>query len=1261
MRRALWRPYTMHRRVRWLALAALLIPLRPGALAALPSEGLFARTNLVAWCIVPFDTRKRTPEQRAELLEQLGVKRLAYDWRSEHVPTFDAEIAALDRRGIELTAWWFPAALNDEARAILDCLRRHGKHPQLWVTMGTEPEPDPARLAGKINGAVETLGPICDAAAGLGSTVALYNHLGWFGEPTNQVVVIQRLRAAGHTNVGSVYNFHHAHAHIDDFAAQLALLKPHLLAVNLNGMVWRGDQAGRKIIPLGTGDEELRMMRELVASGWKGPVGILGHTEEDAGEKLRKELAGLERLAPLASQPPGPPPVRTPPQSALPAAEGALVGTPEGTVLDARVSGIVMDGLPEYRRPPFTVEARVRLAGGDGWNILAASESKASPTHWELYTFAGAGDLSFYAPGMSPDTVRSGIRITDGAWHEVAVDVGTQAVALKVDGREVARRTVAWGHVADPAAAPVSVGRLVEGGLGCDGWIAWVRLRKDAGTSHETWSLAPWTTLSAATPADAKRLPTTSSLAPVAPSHPVVGARRGTGEPPASGREPGTQAENDWVDNRWQETDIGPFLASNLRLSSGPALAKGLTVKVGDAGDAAMAYDTATASLRAAWTGGFLKLDPARFGLIGMPRPAAESQLLLPATPAWGRSEIRMRGWWTHDRRTVLEYTVDGVKVREMPWADPTPVGAVFFRDFAFGPRTRALALTVASNAPAGISPTIATDSSQGVATDGTRTGRETTRHLWIRDGVAQVTTVLGRVDPVGVTLAGFQVDIPAGAAETLLGVAMWTGPERDLAAYLEWEKRHFELFPVAPSARAGAAKWAELRTTGQRGADTDFLAVDTLTLPYDNPWKALLFASGVDLAPEGAAYVCTIHGDVWRVTGIDDALRELRWKRFATGLFQPLGLKVRDGEVFVLGRDRITRLRDTNGDGEADFHESFFDGIATSTGGHDYVTCLETDSSGNFYYVDPAGVHRVSADGRSMETLATGFRNPNGMGVSPDGRVVTVAPQQGTWTPSSFIAETHPGGYYGYGGPKVTPTRPLGYDTPLCWIPHSVDNSSGSQVWVPAGHWDALGGQMLHLLWGRCGMMLALRDTGGGGAGPALQGAVVPLPVKFLSGPNRGSFHPKDGSLFVAGSTGWQTSAVKDGSLQRVRFTGKRMALPVGFRVRSGGLEVTFSIPVDRATAEDPGSYGFKQWNYRYAEAYGSKDWSVANPDREGRDEVAVKSVRLQPDGRTVSVEIPGLQPVMQWELRYNVDAADHGRPLRGSVWGTINAIPGR
>ena len=122
--------------------------------AALPSEGLFSKTNLVAWCIVPFDTQKRSPEARAEMLERLGIHRLAYDWRAEHIPTFDAEVAAMRKHHIDITAWWFPAALNGEAKAILDCIERNQIHPQLWVTMGTEPESEATRLEQKIQAAV---------------------------------------------------------------------------------------------------------------------------------------------------------------------------------------------------------------------------------------------------------------------------------------------------------------------------------------------------------------------------------------------------------------------------------------------------------------------------------------------------------------------------------------------------------------------------------------------------------------------------------------------------------------------------------------------------------------------------------------------------------------------------------------------------------------------------------------------------------------------------------------------------------------------------------------------------------------------------------------------------------------------------------------------------------------------------------------------------------------------------------------------------
>jgi glucose/arabinose dehydrogenase len=497
---------------------------------------------------------------------------------------------------------------------------------------------------------------------------------------------------------------------------------------------------------------------------------------------------------------------------------------------------------------------------------------------------------------------------------------------------------------------------------------------------------------------------------------------------------------------------------------------------------------------------------------------------------------------------------------------------------------------------------------------------------------------------------------LPPASEGRRIRAILWQGPAEQLVA-AETAINALAATPIdnpTVLAQSGPQHWPVLTTQGQRDADTDFLAVDTLTAPYDNPSKALFFFSGVDLTSDQTLYACTIHGDVWRVTGVNDSLQRLEWKRYATGLFQPLGLKVRNNEVFVLGRDRITRLQDLNHDGEADHYESFCDRIETSTEGHDYVTSLEVDNAGNFYYVDPKGVHKVTPDGRTMETVATGWRNPNGMGVSPDGKVITVAPQQGTWTPSSVISEVKVGGYYGYGGPKTSPARPLGYDTQLCWIPHSVDNSSGSQVWIPANTWGPLGGQLLHLLWGRSGMMLVLRDTVDG----VQQGAVVPLPAKFQSGPNRATFNPVDGHLYVAGSTGWQTNARKDGSIHRVRYTAKPASLPIGWHVEPDALIVRFNQPVEKSTAEDPGSYGIKQWNYRYSQDYGSKDWSVQDPTREGRDNVDVKSATLLPDGRSVRLVIPGLKPVMQMEVKYNLDVVGGGKPMRGQFWLSINRV---
>ncbi len=184
-----------------------------------------------------------------------------------------------------------PTTLNDEAKQALALCQRHGVTPQLWVNG---------------NG-----GPIAvaHAAAEAGCQVALYNHGSWYGEPENAVAIVEALKAQGVANVGLVYNLHHGHGHLDRLEKVLPRMLPHLLCFNLNGMDAGGDAVGRKILPLGAGSEDLRVLRVLRASGYSGPVGILNHTDADAEGRLLDNLDGLAWLVPqLDDAPPGPKP-----------------------------------------------------------------------------------------------------------------------------------------------------------------------------------------------------------------------------------------------------------------------------------------------------------------------------------------------------------------------------------------------------------------------------------------------------------------------------------------------------------------------------------------------------------------------------------------------------------------------------------------------------------------------------------------------------------------------------------------------------------------------------------------------------------------------------------------------------------------------------------------------------------------------------------------------------------------------------------------
>jgi hypothetical protein len=258
---------------------------------------VFARTNLVAWCIVPFDGKNRSPAERAAMLKRLGFTKAAYDWRDQHVPSFEEEILQYRKHGIEYLAFW---GTHDKA---FELFAKYDLHPQIWQTAAS---PNAPTQQERVARAVKDLLPLVERTAKLKCKLGLYNHGGWGGEPENLVAVCKVLREQHKaTHVGIVYNLHHGHEHIADFGAALARMKPYLLCLNLNGMSAKGPQ----ILQLGAGDADVKLLKIIADSGYAGPIGIIGHTGDDVEARLRDNLDGLDWIVPqLSGRPPGPRP-----------------------------------------------------------------------------------------------------------------------------------------------------------------------------------------------------------------------------------------------------------------------------------------------------------------------------------------------------------------------------------------------------------------------------------------------------------------------------------------------------------------------------------------------------------------------------------------------------------------------------------------------------------------------------------------------------------------------------------------------------------------------------------------------------------------------------------------------------------------------------------------------------------------------------------------------------------------------------------------
>jgi hypothetical protein len=690
---------------------------------------------------------------------------------------------------------------------------------------------------------------------------------------------------------------------------------------------------------------------------------------------------------------------------------------------------------------------------------------------------------------------------------------------------------------------------------------------------------------------------------------------------------------------RWMATDLGPVFSSTIQVRE--MVPKAIAVRVGEGPiAAAVCYDQDLGRVAGGWTGGFVLIDPGRDALLGNDRFAGELRFRSPELPGWAEpgdetdprmgvrrkagplphGRIRYAGIYFHGPRTVLSWTLGAARILEHPWAVAVDGAVVFTRSF----RIRGL------------------EKPQRV-------------RLAVREKNGPDAALVGQAGDVRLasTDTTLAVDVPAGdSAFTVL-----VGPSAALPAAREAS------FPDPETlTKGGPRTWSETLTTkGKRGAGDGAFVIDTLVPPFDNPWKSILHFGGHDFFSDGTAAICTMEGDVWKVSGIDDALEAVRWQRIATGLYHPLGLKIVKDVIHVLCRDQIARLHDLNGDGQIDFHECFNNDCHVGTNSHEFATCLETDPSGALFYIKgtnegqtihDSSVLKVSADGRTLERFATGLRWPNGMGMSASG-VLTAADQQGTWMPSSRLDWIEPGGFYGYLNSHHREKAPETYDGPLCWIPHGVDNSCGGQAWVESERWGPLQGKLLHLSYGKCEMFLVLHEQVAG----KRQGGVVKFPLPpFESGAMRARFRPQDGQLYVSGLRGWQTSGARDGCFQRVRYTGAKFLLPVELNALNSGVRLSFLEPLGPSAAEAD-RWDVSRWNYLWSKEYGSPHFSVENPKKRGEDKLEVKRAVLSADGRSVLLEIDDMKPVMQMSITYSVKSAD-GRPVKGAVYHTIHAL---
>ena len=517
-------------------------------------------------------------------------------------------------------------------------------------------------------------------------------------------------------------------------------------------------------------------------------------------------------------------------------------------------------------------------------------------------------------------------------------------------------------------------------------------------------------------------------------------------------------------------------------------------------------------------------------------------------------------------------------------------------------------------------------------------------------------------------------LEIPAGVESRTIQIAVLSAKnsrEKLFQQITRASSQHID--DLTTKLKGNSRRWLEpIQLRGRLGADINGYALDTIPIPFINPWNTWMRTSALDFFPDGRAVITTHGGDVYIVSGIDNTLHTVRWNRFAAGLFEPFGVKVVDEKIYVTCRDGLKRLHDFNNDGEADFIESFWNDDDVSCVFHGYNFNLQVDNEGNFYLAKagqhtnhhrPGTIMKVPPQGGKADVVAWGIRTPNGMGRLADGRF-TVSDNQGPWMPAGKISAIKPGGFYGnmpinadqdqWLREKYNGELPEDFNKPFIWMPQELDSSCGGQVWVDDPRFGPLSGRLLHSSFGKGWLYyLSLQDIK-----DQTQAAIITLPHQWDAGVMRLRVNPADGQLYGTGLSGWQGPANgKDGCFQRLRYTGETCRLLDSVTVVPKGIELHFNFDVDPASTTFVNDWHAEMWNYLWSRKYGSDQFSVLHPGQKGHDLVSIADALLK-DSQTVVLGIPDIRPCDQ--LLLEVETCDRtGEPFLEKAYLTIHSVP--